>query len=409
MSDWEIVDNNQQTQAQPSSDWEIVQPLSNSMRAPANTESFGMSALKAIPRAGEDLYRGLFDVVKRSPDYFNAVKEGLPAALEEIKSHPKEAAKQTAAGFAEYGQNVFNAPYDVANYLTNRLNLIPGDINQKLQMARMPSDTENAINQTFGQSQNTGQDFLRGLGRNASNVIGAAALARQLNPLRMTSRGIARNVVNTEKQQIAAHNKMYDAIWDKADKSGFNQVPFDKNLLGTNYKVINKFYPEKSSLSLKAFLKEPTLEHAQSAQSDLGNLRRVLEEKARTTPLLESEKALHQVLSESEKHIEGNMFKNAAGETSQALKDQYNKVTNSYRENVVPYKYNAAIQAYKNREMLAKELVNSLSRGEFAAKKGAAHPAIKMRQMVIPTASGVGTLGGVGFLYNQMFGNNPRD
>ena len=184
-SGWERVDNNSANQGQPSlstgqySGWQVVQPIANSMQAPVPQEGFGMAALKAVPRIGEDVYRGLFNTVKQIPQYYDTLKEGLPAAMEEIKNHPVESGKQAIAGLAELGQNVFNTPHDLINYTSTRLNLIPSDINQKVQMARMPSNTEDAINQTFGAPQNKGDEFLRAVSRNSLGAIGAAALARQ--------------------------------------------------------------------------------------------------------------------------------------------------------------------------------------------------------------------------------------
>ncbi len=57
--------------------------------------------------------------------------------------------------------------------------------------------------------------------------------------------------------------------------------------------------------------------------------------------------------------------------------------------------------------MLPKELVNSLSKGKFAAQKGSAHPAIKYRNMLLPALTGAGLLGGSAWLYNEIFGNKP--
>lgn len=407
MSDWELVEDNKQSMpAQSQSDWELVEDtMPNSMQQRPN-ETFGDSLKKSIPRVGEDIYRGGMNALKSIPSYWDSAKTEVPGLVNSLKNNPGAVGKQFLAGLGELGQNVFNTPHDIANYATNRLNLLPKDINEKIQMGRMPSDTEGMINQTFGEPNQPGQALARGLGRNALNVA-ATGIIPKVNPLNMTVKSIAKDVVNTEKQQVKAHNKMYNSIWNEASRTGFNSVPYDANILNPHRDLINKFYPQKSTKMLNEFMSNPLLENAQKAQSDLGNLRRSLEEKARTTPLLETEKDLYDSLSESEKHIEDSMFKNSAGQTNNALRDKYKQVTNSYRENVVPYKYNPAIQAYKNKEILGKELVNSLSHGEFAAKKGSAHPAIKYRNMLKPLLTGAGMLGGSAYLYNEMFGNKP--
>lgn len=371
-------------------------------------ESFGTSAALAIPRVGTDIAKGAYKFAQEIPGYYEKSKTEIPGALNVLKQTPGRAGSQALAGLSELGQSTFNLPHNLVNYLSQRLNLVPEDINKMVQMGRMPSDTQQLINQQFGNPEQPGENLIRGIPRNALSILGGGQAASILNPTRLTHGNIAKEIVNAEKQQVKAHNKLYNNVWKEADKSGFNNVPFDQNILKPNIDLITKYYPEKSTKMMDAFMKNPTLENAQKAQSDLGNLRRSLEEKSRTTPLLETEKNLHDALSRAEQHIEGNMFKNKSGQVNQGLKNQYDKVTNSYRENVVPYKYNSDIQAYKNKELLPKELVNRLSRGEFAAKKGSSHRAIGIRNMLGPAATGAGILGGTTWLYNQMFGDQTR-
>lgn len=418
MSDWEVVpDNNQssgQGQAQPQSidsDWEIVHPEPNSMQAPQNNESLGMAALKAVPRMGEDIYRGGMNFLKNIPNYYQTAKSEVPGAFNAMYEHPAHAAGQALAGLGEMGQNTFNIPYDIANYATNRLNLIPQDINQKIQMARMP-DSEQDINATLGQPKYPGESLIRGTTRNALNLLGVDAAVNAVNPFNLTAKSIANDVVKTGRQQEIAHTKQYNKIWNKADKSGYNEVPVDQKKLSDNLSLIEKYKTPREYQSLEDFILTPSLQNAQKAQSDMGVMKRNLQEKSRTSSLTSEELKLYNAAHDSEKHIENNMFKNDKGDVNNSLKNKYQKLTNSYRENVVPYKYNRSIQAYKNNEMLPNELVNSLSRGEFAAKKGNAHPQIAIRNALLPTAKGISLLGagGVGaYLYNQMFGNKPPE
>jgi hypothetical protein len=398
MSDWEVYQgDNESPQAtsMPTSDWETLS-------ASEGKPSFGEALKQAPGKIAQDVYAGLTSAAGKIPEYYQAAKTEIPGAFDVIKNHPGRAASQATAGVAELGKNVFNSPHDLINYLSQRLNLVPENVNQMVQMGRMPEDTQQMINQTFGTPQQPGEALIRGIPRNALNVAGGLGLAKALNPMRFTAKGIANIVLKETERQVEKHSNLYDKIWQKADKSGFNQVPFDSNIVLPNAQFIEKFYPEKSTFSLKNLISNPTLENAQKAQSDLGNLRRSIEEKAKTTPLLESENMLYKSLSETEKHIEDSMFKNAAGETNNALKNRYDKVTNSYRKNVVPYRYNEAIQQYKAEKSTAPELVNALSRGEFARKKGFKHPAIKINKAMPylgPAAVGL-------YLGKELFGNN---
>ena len=248
--------------------------------------------------------------------------------------------------------------------MSNRLNLIPQDFNKKVQMARMPEDTKEMINQTFGQPQYQGEELIRGIPRNSLNILGGLGIAKTLNPFNLTSKSISKDILKTEKQQISVHNKEYNKIWNQAEKSGYNSVPINDKLLSDNLNIIEKYKTPREYQSLENFILDPTLQNAQKAQSDMGIMRRKLEDKSRGGALTSEELSLYNASKDAEKHIENNMFKNKSGEINKSLQDKYKKLTKSYRENVVPYKYNENIQAYKNKELLPEELINSLSRGE---------------------------------------------
>jgi hypothetical protein len=100
------------------------------------------------------------------------------------------------------------------------------------------------------------------------------------------------------------------------------------------------------------------------------------------------------------------MFLNPNGTVHQALANLHRGINTSYRENVVPYKYNKAIQDFIDRKKTAKELVNSLSGGEFSVKKGGRHPAIKIRNNLPSAITSLGTVGGLGWIGNKAFGDH---
>lgn len=408
MSEWRLV-TDEQPEQKVASEWRIA-PVEPSSRQ-SQSESFGAAAIKAPFRIGEDVIRGGFNVLKNIPQYIESAKTEIPGAFDTLQQHPGHAAQQALAGISELGQNVFNAPHSLINYAANRLNLVPQNINQKVQMARMPSDTQQMINQTFGKPQYPGEELIRGIPRNALNIIAGGKAASVLNPMNLTAKSIAKDVLKTEKKQIDLHSKEYNKIWNEADKSGFNRVPVDINILNQNLQTISKYKTPKEYKYLDEMIKNPTLENAQRAQSDMGVIARALEEKSRTSALLHEEKSIYNAAKEAEKHIEENMFKNHRGEINQSLQNKYKKVTNSYRENVVPYRYNPHIQAYKNKEMLPKELVNALSRGEFAAKKGHQHRAIGIRNMIKdhPVLSNLGLTGAALLAYHNMMGNKTSN
>jgi hypothetical protein len=401
MSDWELVDNNQQGSqpqqqqaAAPQSDWSLVDKSESPEKKSAPTESYGQSMLRASPRMAEDIYKHVWESVRNIPNVWETAKTEVPGLIKSLKEHPQSVANQAKAGFAEKGMNSFNLPHDIANYASERLHLIPENINKNIQMGRMPEDTKGMINQQWGEPKYPGEKLARGTMRNISNIPLTTSAMATFNPLRLKASNIAKEVVKEGDRQYAAHGKSYDKLWNTADRTGHSQVPVDMNKLSSDFVTIEKYKTPREYEGLVKFANNPTLRNAQKAQADMNIIHRNLEKKSRTSSLTSEEKALYDSAKSAEKEIENNMFKNQAGDVNNKLKSNYDKITNSYRENVVPYKYNPHIQAFKNKEMLPKELVNALSHGDFAAKKGHKHYNIALRNLlgnyIKPVAIGAG-------------------
>lgn len=416
-SKWIPVDDQQITpQQQPMaqrdySKWEIVGGQPNQQQQLSQNNESPVYSIFASPfRLLGDVLAGGGEFAHNIPKYFEQAKTEVPGVFSTIQEHPKHALKQYTAGLAELGQNIFNTPHDIVNYATNRLHLFPQSINEKIQMARMPDSTE-AINQVLGTPQYPGEKLIRGIGRNEENILGGAMLAGKLNPLQHTTKNVAKGILQEQENQIAAHTKRYNKLWEKADNAGINNVPVNNSLINKNFQTIEQYTTPRQHESLNKFMNDKTLSNAQTAQSDLGQLKRTLEERSRTTPLTGEEKGLYNAVSETQKHIEDNMFKDRQGNLNKRLHNEYTDISKSYRENVVPYRYNADIQAYKNKELTAKELVDRLKKGEFAAKKGNVHPelirneALRKALMSVVPPGGVGTYLG----YKYLFGNKPPE
>ncbi len=339
------------------------------------------SSAKAIPPAATKAYGEI-------PQDIDFLKEAFPAAWEMINNDPKLAAKNLGAGGVELAGKVSRIPPALVDYLAH-IGMIKPETAQAMPRPFSEQEVSQGMDKFVGDTENKGGQLLRGAGRNADLLYGGTKLASLANPLKLTDKALAKEIVKTEAAQIGKHDLMYDSIWNEAQRSGFNNVPADMQKLSDKLSVIEKYKTPREYQSLEDFIMSPTLENAQKAQSDMGQIARKMEEKSRGGSLTKEERSVYESAKEAEKHIENNMFKDAQGNTNKALQDQYKKVTKSYRENVVPYKYNTDIQAFKNREMLAKELMTRLKGGEFRAKKGSAHPRIRIKELLKPVGYGV--------------------
>ncbi len=326
MSDWELVPSDSQKQdmkpPQNNSDWEVV-PVEPNSRQP-QAESLGAAALKAPGRIGEDLYRGGMNFIQNLPGYYEKAKTEVPGLVNLIEEHPVHAAGQGLAGFGEMLQGLAGLPHGIASYGANRLNLIPQSFAEKVPY---PKDRTEQINQLLGEPKYPGEALIRGTARNAAGILGGGKLANMLNPANLTVRSIAKDIVNTEKKQVASHSKTYNKIWDEARKTDFNEIPVNKNILGRYEKLLKNHKTPKEFESLTDLIKNPTLENAQQAQSQMNRISRTLYEKSKKGALDKWENKLYDAALKAEKHIEENMFKNKKGEVNKKLQNQYNKVT----------------------------------------------------------------------------------
>src|SRR5258706_8712839 len=360
-------------------------------------ESLGESIGYAIPRMATDVAKGAYAACQSIPDYLKAAKTEVPGILNPLNFHPLHNLAQAGAGLTELGHNVLNAPRGIADYAANRLNLIPNSLAEKVPYQK---DISGDINQAFGAPKYAGDSLIRGATRNALNLMGAGKVADVLNPMNLTAKNIAKDVVNTGETNKKLYSGMYKGLWNDAEQKGFGDALYNVDL---NVPVIKKYSPAKGIKGVLDFDNNPTLQNAHAAKSDLLRIQRDLN---KLPTLRSAERQQLKAVSEGINNIQNNMFKDSSGKVDNAMLDKYQTIQRGYANEVIPYK-NKAINKFKRNEISAPELVNSLSKGEFAAKRGEFHPEIKWRNAFKDhpylTIGGVGGLGAM--LYNGMIGN----
>lgn len=405
MSDWELVPDNEGDQSQDSSplqsssDWEVVQQAPVSQR-PNQNEGLGWAAAKAPFRILDDLYTGGINAIKSIPGYLDAAKTEVPGVLNPM-SNPLHRLGQAGAGLTELGHGLLNAPRGLADYASNRLNLIPQSYAEKVPYQK---DISGDIDEVFGKASQPGDSLIRGATRNALNLIGVGKAASVLNPMNLTAKSIAKDVLNTAESNKKLYGGMYDNLWKDASNKGFDNAMYNVNI---DIPTLQKFSPKKSIKGVLDFDQNPTLQNAHTAKSDLLRLQRDLN---KLPTLRSAERQQLKAVNDGIDSIQGNMFKDASGKVDQGMLDKYQTIQQGYANEVIPYK-NKAINKFRRNEISAKELVNSLSRGEFAAKRGSFHPEIKYRNAFKdhPYLTGAG-IGGLGkMLYDNMMGNQAPE
>ena len=359
-------------------------------------ESLSHAALMAIPRVGEDLYRGAYNALQSSPQYLEAAKTEVPAVLNPINSlkHPKSRVKNVIAGLAELGHGVLNTPHGVANYLENRLNLLPKGSAEKVPYQE---DISEALNQFTGNEMNPGDALTRGLMRNALAIAPATKAASVLNPMKFTYKSLAKDVLKAREKNIGDYGNRYENLWKEAEGKGFGDALYD---IDVDMKTIKKYSPNKGIKGLEDFDKNPTLQNAHNAKSDLLRIKRDLD---KLTTLRTAERQQLGAVNNAIDSINNNMFRGSDGKIHEGMKQKYGELQEGYRNEVVPYK-NKAINEFMRGESSEKELINSLSKRAFARKRGKFHPRIEIKNKLdkIPYLKGAGGLGLGALIYNAL-------
>jgi hypothetical protein len=406
MGDWSIVEDSQTNSRKPSqvkSDWSIVQDEPSSKQSQPN-ESLGLSAIKAPFRIAEDLYKGGANLITNAPQNYESAKKGILDAFNVTQPNRMNELRQLSAGLAEQGQGLYNIPHDISNYATNRLNLIPKEFNEKVQSHRMP-DMTGEINKKYGEPQDAGEKALRWAAKNSLNLLGIGKAASALNPLNLSYKSIAKDVLNTAEKNKKSYSGKYNNLWKQADKKGYKDLSHIIPTIDIN--TLKKYSPMKSIARIEDLVKNPTVQNAHNAKSDLLGIKRKLEGK---TTLEGGEKKQYKAVNDAIDNIQNNMFKNKKGQIDKKLLDKYNKIQKGYSNEVIPYKHKS-INEFRKNELSAKELINALSKGKFAAKRGKYHKAIGFRNMINEHPYISGALGGAGLysIYNDLMGHKTPE
>lgn len=305
----------------------------------------------------------------------------LPDIKNQITNDPKRAFKNIMAGGGEMLSDVSRIPPALMQYLAH-IKMLPPEVAQFMPKPFSEEETSQAMNKFVGEGEKPG-DELRGVIRNIPNIVGAGKAAQILNPLKLTSKNIAKNVLKTEKDMIdkySGKNGLYSQLQDEAHSRGVigNHInPSQKDI-----NILKKDMPTDEFVAIEKLLDETSIRNAQNAISQLGHRERKLQGKSNRGDILtDPEKDLLKAVKNTKEHIEKNMFKDVFGKMHDDLFEKHQGIQKGYATEVIPYTKNPNINAFKKNELSAREMVDRLSRGKFSAKRGKEHPSMKYRKI----------------------------
>lgn len=243
-------------------------------------------------------------------------------------------------------------------------------------------------------------------GKLAGTVIGAALPAVL---------GLTKGTIGKRAQTIASdlegqYQKSYKDILKKGSQLGSNKLRIPSTITNESEGVQKLFKSGERKLtsSIRQFEKNPTLENAHKAQSDLGKLKRKIETKRiKGQTLSSTEMDAEKEAATLQKRIRGSMQQHFVQNGRSDLATQYGNLTKGYAKDVVPFK---GKMRHESPTKYAKELLKS---DDFALTEASKQiPGYGVRKSLedmppflkkLAAAGAIGAAGGAGLYLPREF------
>lgn len=205
---------------------------------------------------------------------------------------------------------------------------------------------------------------------------GAAALGGALSlPLGLPTRKIADNILKRSNAVKKSYSMKYGDYFDKAQRAGINDI---QKPTSVDIDTLDKLPAnlKKHLGSLKQYAKNPSLEKAHAAQSDLGLIQRNFK------PISNEERATANAVDRARKRVTGDALMELSKQGRGDLAREYRSIQEGYKRDVVPY-LDQNIKKYKNKKITSNSLVKKLEEDpEFEITARKHHPDLLRRKLV---------------------------
>lgn len=191
-------------------------------------------------------------------------------------------------------------------------------------------------------------------------VVSSKQALKGLSPEKM-----AKKVINDRKKIEGVYGDKYKGFFKEAKEAGINKVEMPK----FKTKSLLKTAEANETKALRKFIKNPTLENAHWAKSDLGKIERSLKKSKNSRGLNSDEKAAYESAITGKKKLTKAM-NNALNEKGKsALPGKYKEITSGYKKEVIPYTRSSVINKYLDNELTDKDFIKVLSTNKIAKKQ----------------------------------------
>lgn len=227
-------------------------------------------------------------------------------------------------------------------------------------------------------------------------IASAAKYVKSLLP-----EGLAKNILSAKNAAQNKYSELYDGLFQKAKNAGLHQTPL--RVPKINIDLIKNNSEKKYYQSLDEFNKNPTLENAHWAQSDMGKLAANFDKLSRNNALTSTQIKTMEEAIEAQKKLRGSMFTGMTKSGSPDLANEYGQITRGYKTDVIPYTRTKAITDLQNQDInpqvFAKRIYNS---NKFRTQMAEKHPEIAHSEIlnkllgIVPSAKDIAKFGAGG-------------
>ena len=289
--------------------------------------------------------------------------------------------------------------------ITNMANLFGADLPEVNLMKYMPTNSASRVSGKIGElageygpyaglakalkvvpglrGAGIGSDIARGAvaggatgGNDMAGRLGAALTGGLIKGAEGILPGnIANKVVNRRGEVKETASKLYDKVFQGMEKEHVRVPTIDSETIIKNSDPLHH-------KSLQRFMNEPTIENANKAQSDLGKIYRKYKKANDIRPLPSEGTAVMQKARDAQKRINGVLAQKLEAARPGAA-TELAEANAHYAKNVVPYSANKDINAFRNGDLKAKDLVKKLlANKSFMEKVGKEHPELRLKNLV---------------------------
>lgn len=232
--------------------------------------------------------------------------------------------------------------------------------------------TEGALSgYALGEDEKGDREMSALLGGIANPLFSAGKYIKNLLP-----KGLAAGVVGAKKAAKDKYEKLYNGLFNEAKTRGLNQNPITVPKFDID--LIKKHSQTKYHGGLNDFVKDPNLETAHRAQSDIGKFIRHMKEVDDKTGLTSSQLKALKEAEKAQKKIKGSIFTRLTQGGKQDLSNKYGNITKGYAKDVIPYDRNKNITALQNKKISDKTFADRILKDEeFRMAMQKQHPELR--------------------------------